>query len=135
MHLSNRSSIVSFRVAAFRQALKNGSSVVDLNAVGENFTNLTIGQEAAWGLLSHSDGSVYATEPTGDTFEIAARLLKQYGGLVDRTGWCELRVAGGNSYHTDKAGVLVYYVLQRIVPTLQQLWATQQTWANVVDCV
>lgn len=109
--------------------------MVDLNAIGKNFTNLTIGAEAAWGLLSHSNGSSYATERTGDTFEIAGRLLKQYGGLVDSKGWCELRVAGGGSYHTDKAGVLVYYVLQRIVPTLQQQWATQQTWANVVDCV
>ena len=101
-----------------------------MDAFASNFTNITLHHEMAWGA---STAGEYATEAVGDTFEIAGRLLKLYGGLVDSKTWCELQNAGRQSYRSDKAGVTRYFVLQEVVPSLEAEWAT--SYSSVVECV
>ena len=89
-------------------------------------------KETAWG--SSTDGS-FPTKATGDTFEIARRLRKKYGALVDGKGWCEIRNEGGNNYRPDKLGVTNFFVLESVLPELEATWVTERAYSSVLRCV
>ena len=116
---------------AAHRAVAN-SSRIDMDLFASNFTRLTLAKETAWG--SSTDGS-FPTKATGDTFEIAKRLRKEYGGLVDGKGWCEIRNEGGNNYRPDKLGVTNFFVLESVLPELEATWATERAYSSVLRCV
>ena len=130
-YLPRQRLLIECAVAAAHRALAEGTATIDMDAFAANFTNITLHHETAWGASTAGD---FATEAVGDTFEIAGRLLKLYGGLVDGKTWCELRDAGRANYRSDKAGVTRYFVLQEVVPSLEAEWATG-SYSSVVQCV
>ena len=132
-YLPRQRLLIECAVAAAHRTLAQGSSGIDMDAFAANFTNLTLHHETAWGAATTGD---FATEAVGDTFEIAGRLLKLYGGLVDSKTWCEVRDAGEKSYRSDKAGVTNSFVLQQVLPWFEAAWEKEgPTYASVVQCV
>ena len=131
-YLPRQRLLIECAVDAAHRALTSGTAI-DMDAFATNFTNLTIHRETAWG--HSSTGSSFPTETVGDTFEIAGRLSSVYGGLVDSKTWCEVRDAGGRSYHSDKAGVTHYFVLQEVVPWLEASWEKSDVYSSVIRCV